>query len=246
MAIWELRDLSARLVAPQLSAVIDLARPDPHLAIESLAGGDFPNCRVLGVELPDIVRAAAAQPSDVYTRNQDLVVTYAPPTEDPVRLQIYWTFHAAVEPTGTAFGIDLAVSIQTSRLEFDPTVTTFSELPPGELYRVTDAGAALPWQESNGADQDRDSSCLPAALMRPDDAHVSYLEMPWPRDWQQMSVYRSALLARIAHRLFCDSLEKGVILRAQVRAAFLPRKADAELARQTYDAFAATAPPLTT
>jgi hypothetical protein len=51
---------------------------------------------------------------------------------------------------------------------------------------------------------------------------------------------------RVAHRLFCTNLEKGVILRARVRGVFFARQGDVAAAAECYAAFAAADPPLGT
>ena len=49
----------------------------------------------------------------------------------------------------------------------------------------------------------------------------------------------------ISHHLFQQRLEKGVILRARVRAAILHRKNDLATAQAAYERFAGAEPPLT-
>jgi hypothetical protein len=49
---------------------------------------------------------------------------------------------------------------------------------------------------------------------------------------------------RVRHRLFSFPLEKGIVLRARVCGALLPREQDAQLAAECYATFAAEEPPL--
>jgi hypothetical protein len=50
----------------------------------------------------------------------------------------------------------------------------------------------------------------------------------------------------LRHRLFPEPLEKGVILRGQIRAAWLPRDHDQSAAAALYRALLDLPPPLTT
>ena len=167
MATWERHGQAAHLSAAQLTATIDFAQADPHLACLKLAGHDAPPWKLLGLRLSDALLATASQPTDVYVRNYDLIVTYAPPSDAPFRLETYWTFRPAIEVSDSAFGIDLQVSIQTSSLDDNPDLTTFSELVGAELFRVSDAGHATSWNAPRASDQQ-----LPLVLARPNDADV--------------------------------------------------------------------------
>jgi hypothetical protein len=75
---------------------------------------------------------------------------------------------------------------------------------------------------------------------------LSYIEMVHPADFRHDELMpgpaRGAL--RLEHRLFPQTLEKGVILRARVRGAFVPRADDLRIAAESYRAFASAEPPL--
>ena len=70
----------------------------------------------------------------------------------------------------------------------------------------------------------------------------SYVEMVHPVDFRQGVVRRSGgsqAAVEVAYRLFPDSLEKGVILRARLRGLLIARQDDAPRAAALYAAFAA-------
>jgi hypothetical protein len=93
------------------------------------------------------------------------------------------------------------------------------------------------------------SNSLGCCLLRPIGTGPSYIEMVHPADFRQTTFQwttDSAPEVRLAHRLFVERLEKGVILRSRIRGLFVPRSHDAELARSEYRRFAASEPPLTT
>ncbi len=75
---------------------------------------------------------------------------------------------------------------------------------------------------------------------------LSYVEMISPGDFHddEAALDAAAHGSRLRHRLFPQSLEKGVLLRARVRGAFLPRADDCSRAAACYAAFAVAEPPL--
>jgi hypothetical protein len=88
----------------------------------------------------------------------------------------------------------------------------------------------------------------------------SYVEMVHPADFNRSVVTTSSMQSAasapstttsqtggssIKHHLFQQRLEKGVILRARIRAAVVKRSADEPMAITAYERFAAAEPPLT-
>lgn len=85
-------------------------------------------------------------------------------------------------------------------------------------------------------------------VIRPVGAMPSYVEIVHPADFRQTTIdwmSESPPVVRLAHRLFAERLEKGVILRSRIRGLFVPRGHDEELARREYRRFAQSALPLT-
>jgi hypothetical protein len=88
-------------------------------------------------------------------------------------------------------------------------------------------------------------------LLRLPELGVSYAEMVHPADPGRSELHRvskpspEAAALELRHHLFTAALEKGVILRARVLGVFLERADDEAAAAGYYQAFAATAPPLT-
>ena len=84
-------------------------------------------------------------------------------------------------------------------------------------------------------------------LFRRRDTEISYVEMIHPADFQRdaLSVGTETTgPVLLRHRLFRQSLEKGVILRARLRGIFCATENDTSIAAEAYHAFAATEPPL--
>jgi hypothetical protein len=89
-------------------------------------------------------------------------------------------------------------------------------------------------------------------IVRPAEGNFSYVEIVHlaescrskaSRSVQSMTDKSPAI--NLAHHLFQQRLEKGVILRAWIRAALVERQCDEAAALAAYQHFAAAEPPLT-
>ncbi|HWB01116.1 MAG TPA: hypothetical protein VG713_21645, partial [Pirellulales bacterium] len=117
-------------------------------------------------------------------------------------------------------------------LDSDAGQAAISELPRCAARPIAVDGAG------------RANGCV---LLRPAEADFSYAEMVHPRDISHDQLSTANGAARLEHRLFARMrLEKGVILRGRVRAAWLPRHDDEPLARAIYQQFQHAELPLTT
>jgi hypothetical protein len=233
---WKLVGTEARLDFAGLRATVDLTQPEYGLDAFFYQGRRLDATTLLGVRFP----CRSAPPiADAYVRRQDLVLTYAQTPELQFRCQIYW--RAAFGPHDFP-AIDLQVSVQTSLLDSHPrlwTTTSFCDAEPIRFGR-----------ESEGP---KEPASPRYDLFRPTESETSYVEMIHPADDVGGSTIAggrgpsgSAEMVSISRDLFGSFLEKGVILRARLRGAFLPRERDAELAAEAYRQFLATPPPLTT
>jgi hypothetical protein len=70
--------------------------------------------------------------------------------------------------------------------------------------------------------------------------------MVHPADARRDRLTRDVAGLRLIHHLFADELEKGVILRARLRGALLPRADDQRLALDAYRGLLDARLPLTT
>jgi len=218
----------AILAFSNLISELDLVRPQRGLHDVACDGAKCGVERLFGIESTPSVDAESIV--DRYIRGDDLVVSYAATEQRPVSLQLCWRAFNDGSSIGESLqGVDLIVSMQTNLLDSDPTLHVVSDasgsgvithrcdLPQNvALIGLQDPAAALLLAAHH-------SDCPRAEINSGDDGAV-----------------------RISFRLFDPGLEKGVIRRARLRAAFLPRQQVAQRAADCYAAFVSAALPLTT
>jgi hypothetical protein len=242
-AAWRLRATRAALETALLSAALDLERPAGGLTIDGReTWGRF-------LALPLFDAQASDQPAivqDAYVRGQDLVVAYEQTSARPFRVTLYWRALARDAAPGALVGVELIVSVQTSLLESRPAIDVHSELAADELFVLDERGALVRRELTEG--RPLDTAAAACALVRLREPATSYAQMLHPATAAESRIERRAAGGlRVDHRLFFPSdLEKGVILRARLRAIFLPRAGDIEAAAGYHRGFLASPPPLTT
>ncbi len=210
--------------------------------------------QILAVEIPAIDSANAGG-VDYYRRGVDVVGIYSPTDTWPFRTQIYWRAQLSGAVPGLAT-IELMVSVQTDLLDSQPRVLAGSSLVGNEARQLVDPaeGRFEAWQPKNGSDLQRSAphkcSCT---LMRLPDGTGSFVELVHPVDFGRTELTRlgpaeagNASLWSLKHPLFAEALEKGVILRARLLAAFVGPENDEAQAAALYREFADSEPPLTT
>ena len=246
-ATWLLRDAAAHLHAGPLRGAIEPRSPERGLFDIVRDQRRFADQEILGVALDPVHAASAGSLVDCYQRGGDLIATYAQTPERPVRVQVYWRAESAADRAPL---VDLQVSVQTSLLDSRPRLATSSRLPRGELRRLIDARAGM--FEPISLAQTHELSFLPEQgrecfLFRWPDVEASYVEIVYPGD-SDCSKLKLCGSGRweLSHGLFSGELEKGVIVRARVRGAYLPRERDEELAARAYAEFLKSDLPLTT
>lgn len=244
-SVWRLHDNQAQLASTAFRCCIDIVRPANGLT--DIHYGKFP----LNGWQP--LRVAPQPPAptrgetliESYARGEDLVATYAQTPPRTVRPQLYWRYQTGAAET---VGIELLAAMQTSLLDSDPTLISFTDLPGGDfLWLVNEAASRFEpvdmtvrsrW-DCSGSGGD------PLFVFRPAGFEVSYGEIVYPADFQGAEVHRLDEGFRLTYRLFSEPLEKGVIRKARVVGVFLPRQQDLQLAMAWYRATVAAAPPLT-
>jgi hypothetical protein len=124
---WFLQGSQAKLACGPLLAEVDVERPtrglhNLRLSVEAIEGW------LMGVNAAAETAAADEpwQPTDVYTRGNDLVATYREPLGQPFNLQIYWRVLTPKNRQSAA--LESIVSIQTREWEAHPHVTLTSAL----------------------------------------------------------------------------------------------------------------------
>jgi hypothetical protein len=247
-SIWSLDGTTGTLDCGRLSGKLDVARP--HVGLHQPAfDSDSSPCTFFGVrrtpeQLPPEVRAEHGDKSwwplevaDSYVRGNDLVASYQPTEAWPYAPQIYWRANPSPTTATALASMSLLVSVQTPLLDTHPKISVASQIPSSELYLVsvgsdraiTTAGA---------------SCCIVWRLLT---APLSYVEFMPATDFQQVTCSPSTRGTFYAEwHLFSEFLEKGVIRRARVHGALLPRKNDIELAIECCSEFEHSPPPLTT
>ena len=250
---WHLEKHSARLRVGRWEAVVHLAEPHRGLTDWRAGPSSALEARVLGVDMRGLGSRPLPLPSECSCRGTALVVAYPEAGGWPVHVDASWrALPPAAGGSEAAAAIDLVVSVRTELAESQPRLTVSSRVPAAEVFRLADAargrferlrspgGLAVAAATAGGGP----AGCW---LFRLPGDEISYAEMVHPADFQGSELGFGAGTpgaVELRHRWFVEHLEKGVILRAQVRGAVLPRHDDDALAASLYAAFASADPPL--
>jgi hypothetical protein len=260
-AFWQLDGHVAKLAIAEGEVSVDVTRPSLGLVWTAYGrSAPQPNgLKILKVAISDQKPLDAAS-VDVFVRGCDLVATYAESPPRHVRAQIYWRQLSPAEfaPTEASHVIgafDLILSVNTSVLDDDPHSVVRSSIPSaGEILNVRCSEENLyrlaPVAELCRTVPDPSLFGGPTGcyLVRIVGASRSYVEMVHPADYQHSGATISesgSPGAKLSHSLFAQRLEKGVILRARVRAAMVEREGDETIALAAFQHFSASEPPLT-
>jgi hypothetical protein len=248
MAIWNLHKATATLSDRALSGIVNLESPATGLHQLAIEGQPIAVQAALGLLLDPVADAIEA-----YARSTDLVATYPESPSRPTRAQVYWKLADGLGPLGVAYLLDMQVSVQTSALDVPVPMSTLTLATASEVLRLTSSTSCRFEPLSLGAEHCLSPKQGPGCLLL---RHVgqawSYVEMIHPADFHDDELRSSPLDSsglsncQITHRLFPEALEKGVILRSQVRGALAPRDDDQRIAAALYDNFISLPPPLTT
>lgn len=267
ISTWQLAGNSAALAADGWSAAVDLRNPQQGLSIK-LPGltGNQAAARILGV---DFGEASPVDPAriDAYVRGTDLVATYGETPSLRLRSQIYWRWLPAAEFTPdlaehVAVAFELVLSSNTSLLDSDPQSSVHTQVffagRANQLIKdqrdglaAARLGQATPntlKHTETISPQTKGTGCL---FIDIGGTPYSYVELVHPSDFQSSTVTLtsaedpSSSKASIEHQVFHTRLEKGVILRARIRAGLVAREKDEAIAVAAYHHFAKAEPPLT-
>ncbi|HEY2827022.1 MAG TPA: hypothetical protein VGJ04_05420 [Pirellulales bacterium] len=268
IAHWQLAGNTAALLAAAWNAKIDLTTPQLGLALRfSGAAQNKSPLQILGAEFGDR-QPIEPQRIDAYVRGPDLVTTYGEAPPERLRSQVYWRVLPAGEfaadfSAQIAVAFDLILSSNTSLLDSDPQSNIRSLIPNiSDVLQVVRADttqllaeqiAMVPkpsdsLQTITATPEDRAAGCF---ITRLDGVPYSYVEMVHPADFHRSTLtltksrQTDETSSLIKHQLFHERLEKGVILRARLRAALVDSQQDEAAALAAYNHFAAAEPPLT-
>lgn len=242
---WTFRHPVAELCCGPLSAHVDITKAQgglQHISVQSQS--------IAGSLLSLSSGSAAAWPAalaDAYVRGNDLVATYAPAIDWPYAPSVYWRVDSIGSDRNTLAALSLLVSIQTDLLDTHPLVRVTSQLSAEEvlLLGVGESGktSAVPVR---GRQTIRPATSPTAILWRLPGGQLSLVELAEPNDFRQLAVEHAGGVCRSEWELFAEFLEKGVIRRAQIHAAILPRENDIALATKLCRNLASRPLPLTT
>jgi hypothetical protein len=183
--------------------------------------------------------------SDAYVRGSDVVASYQATNDWPYSPQIYWSADSTCSSAGVLASLSLLVSVQTNLLDTFPRITVGSRMPAVEVLHAS-------WDSGNFRTQriERDFTIKPEGgiyclLHRIPDGNASYAEFMLASSFESLDI--ECLNGHIhgSWRLFAEFLEKGVIRRARIHAAFLRRVDDVALAAACCHAIEKESLPLT-
>ena len=222
---WKFRQPIGELLAGALAANVDAG--NPQLGLHKIR---LRSHLLEGTLLAAVANDAAAWPAklaEAYVRGDDLVASYSPSADWPYAPQIYWSAGPGIASSGVLAAVSLLVSIQTSLLDTHPVVSVHSELSAGEVFSIGRSSAdARALDLAGGKRVIRADSGSHGLLWRLAGDEFSYTEFASSTDFRELGVERTHDgTIRSGWQLFAEFLEKGVIRRATIHAAFLPRSA---------------------
>jgi hypothetical protein len=248
---WSLRGTVAVLNTGQLSAQVDISRPnlgaqhvqwsEPMLASSLLA--------VARDDDDDETQHAwPLSLADAYARGDDLIASYSPRDDWPFSMQVYWRAAQTDVHNESRTALSLLVSVQTNLLDTRPCIRVGSRIEADEVLLVdldNDHEATI--KEAGRTDHKftptAHASIVVARLAA---ANYSYIEIMPASDFRHAAVrWTAGGQCETRWSLFADFLEKGVIWRARLHALIVPRTDDIELATSVCRAMDQWALPLT-
>lgn len=255
---WQIQDHVARLTSERMSAEIDLLNPAGGATVASAGNVALTDVTLFRVGLPATTHSGreGASPVEFFSRGNDLIAIYSERPDHPFRAQICWRLIAShhggesMNELRDVAALELILSIQTSLLDSDPAVEVETQLAARQASQLADTTSArfndVPASTiATSRSPDTGAGCFRFPLAG---GQLSYIEMIHPADF-----HRATLASRgaaspalcLAHALFPQRLEKGVILRSRLRGLFAPADVANSAVARSYKEFAASEPPLT-
>jgi hypothetical protein len=255
---WLLQGAVAELHCGALSGQVDVAHP--HLGLRQLSvdrvriQGAFlraiRSADTLAVEPAKNAQEADGWPlpvADAYVRGNDLVASYRSIDDWPYAPQLVWQANTLNSLEGVRASLSLLVSVQTHLLDSRPQISVVSQMPSAEQFRI----AIGEGEQARVEPVESDERMLPfgttcCVIRRSVAASVSYVEIVSAADFCDARITRDVQGDSIVEwRLFAEFLEKGVIRRARIHSALVPRENDVELAIECCAAIEQSPLPLT-
>ena len=258
-SIWSLQGALAELHCGPLSGQVDVARP--HLGLRQLS---IDRVRIQGTLLRAIRSAEprAIEPAtstdeadgwplpvaDAYVRGHDLVASYRSIDDWPYAPQLDWQANTLNSVEGVRASLSLLVSVQTHLLDSRPQISVVSQMPSAEQLRMsTGEGERASVEPVEGDERMLPFGSTCCVIRRSVAASLSYVEIVSAVDFCDVRITRDGQGDSIVEwRVFAEFLEKGVIRRARIHSALVPRENDIELAIECCAAIEQHPLPLTT
>ena len=256
--LWRLAGSIGELASTVVAGRVDVDRPNRGLHKLRISDRDHSG-QLLCVERdadPDVSRSLhSRKPSpwplalkDAYVRATDLVAGYNATDDWPYSPQIYWSAGPLYSIDGVLGSLSMIVSVQTHLLDTWPRIAASSQLACKEILRVKASGGRDAISEPLAPNDAIASSTEPCCIVRRlSDAPISYAEIMLASDFRDVIYMRGgAGECGLNWTLFSEFMEKGVIRRARLVSAFLPRENDLKLTAACCKYVEHSPPPLTT
>jgi hypothetical protein len=246
-AVWTLRGDVAELSSGILSGRIDASRPNSGLHDLALDGARH-MASLLSVYRSDIANEKSwpLPLAESYVRGNDLVASYQATDDWPFSPQLYWRSNSLGAVDGVLASASLLVSVQTHLLDTVPQIAVASRILCDEALSVSASSAKTRAVQIDSSQMNSAASGDCCVLMRFRDLPLSYTEMMPAGDFHAVVPLPEGNGKAFEWRLFAEFLEKGVIRRARVHAAIVPRDNDVEIAAACCKAIDRLDLPLTT
>jgi hypothetical protein len=247
-AVWSLRGNVAELQCGKLSGRVDASHPNSGLHNVAIDGAPQAT-ELLRIYRFDIAGKMSwpLPVAELYVRGNDLVASYRATDDWPFSPQLYWRANSLRAVDGVLASASLLVSVQTHLLDTMPQMAVASRASCEEPLLVSMTNAALPIAAQIDLTQTMPSTeedcCV---VQRLKDLPLSYVEIMPAGDFHATRLLADGNSSAFEWRLFAEFLEKGVIRRARVHAAILPRENDIQIAAACCKAIDALELPLTT
>jgi hypothetical protein len=190
-----------------------------------------------------------ARLSDAYVRGDDLVASYHATDEWPFAPQIYWRGESSVSQADVLSALSILVSVSTHLLDTFPRINASTRLAAEEVLLVTSEGGSARKHSLSGRRElvpppRSGAHCL---VWRLRGGEISYVEFMPSSDYRRLQILHDHDGECESHwEVFSEFLEKGVIRRARLQSALVPRDGDVLLAAEYCRTACARPLPLTT
>jgi hypothetical protein len=230
--VWSLHGNVADLSCGKLSGRIDTSRPNAGLHDVAFDGARQMTSMLRAYRSDSRHEKSWPLPvAESYVRGNDLVASYQATDDWPFSPQLYWRANSLRAVDGVLASASLLVSVQTHLLDTIPQIAVTSQLPCDEAFLVSVSGSAQPNAmriDSLRTIPSANEDCCVVSRLR--DVPLSYVEIMPAGDFHAVRLLAEANEKAFEWRLFAEFLEKGVIRRARIHAAIVPRENDIEIA----------------